>query len=52
MLNTSVVAAITNPGEVIYWLVFLVALAAVTAWAFGRKRKRRFEEDAKIPFEE
>jgi cbb3-type cytochrome oxidase subunit 3 len=34
-------------------LILLVALfGGVLLWAFGRKRKKCFEEDAEIPFEE
>jgi cytochrome c oxidase cbb3-type subunit 4 len=33
------------------YLVILVALfAGIVFWAFGAKRKKRFEDDAKIPF--
>jgi len=35
----------------IYHLLIIVAFVGVVAWAFGRKRKARFEKDAKIPFE-
>lgn len=35
------------------YLLGLIALfAGVVLWAFGRKRKKRFEQDARIPFEE
>jgi cbb3-type cytochrome oxidase subunit 3 len=30
----------------------MAAFFAVVLWAFGRKRKARFEKDARIPFEE
>jgi cytochrome c oxidase cbb3-type subunit 4 len=36
----------------IYHLVALLVLAGAVFWAFGKKRKARFEEDAKIPFED
>lgn len=40
----------------LYYIVFLVVLIALFAgivfWAFGRKRKKRFEKDAEIPFQE
>jgi len=35
------------------FLLTLVALfAGIVVWAFGRNRKKRFEDDAKIPFRE
>ena len=36
----------------IYHAILLAAFVAVVIWAFGRKRKARFERDAKIPFED
>lgn len=30
----------------------LIAFSAVIWWAYGSKRKSRFEEDGNIPFEE
>ena len=38
--------------DAIYWLVLIAPLALVTVWAFDHRRKKRFEQDAKIPFEE
>jgi cytochrome c oxidase cbb3-type subunit IV len=39
--------------DYIAYLILVAALfGGVLVWAFGRKRKKRFEEDAKIPFEE
>jgi len=35
-----------------YLLLLIVLFAGVVIWAFGRKRKARFERDAKIPFED
>jgi cytochrome c oxidase cbb3-type subunit 4 len=35
----------------IYHLLIIAAFIGVVIWAFGRKRKKRFEKDAKIPFE-
>lgn len=35
-----------------YLLVLIALFAGVVIWAFGRKRKKRFEEDARIPFRE
>lgn len=35
------------------YLLGLIALfAGMLVWAFGRKRKKRFERDARIPFDE
>ena len=34
-----------------HWLL-IIAFIGVVIWAFGRKRKARFEKDARIPFEE
>ena len=36
--------------ELVYGVVLLVALGAIVVWVYARKRKARFEEDAKIPF--
>lgn len=36
----------------IYHLIALLVLAGALFWAFGKKRKARFEEDADIPFED
>jgi cytochrome c oxidase cbb3-type subunit IV len=33
-----------------HWLL-IAAFVGVVAWAFGRKRKARFEKDAEIPFD-
>ena len=35
----------------IYHLLIIVAFVGVVLWAFGRKRKARFEEDGKIPLD-
>ncbi len=34
----------------IYYLLLIAAFIGIVVWAFGRKRKARFEKDAKIPF--
>ncbi len=35
------------------WLVWLILLfAAIMFWAFRPKNKRRFEDDARIPFKD
>ena len=36
----------------IYLLILIAAFVAILIWAFGRKRKSRFDKDAKIPFED
>jgi len=36
----------------VYLLLLIVLFLGVVIWAFGRKRKARFERDAKIPFED
>ena len=35
-----------------YHWILIAALVGIVVWAFGRKRKARFEKDAKIPFED
>lgn len=32
--------------------VFVIVFIGIVWWAFGKGNKKRFEEDAKIPFEE
>jgi len=34
----------------IYLLILVVAFIGIVIWVFGRKRKARFEADARIPF--
>lgn len=41
---------ITN--TVVYMFVLILLFAGVLFWAFGRKRKKRFEEDARLPFDD
>ncbi|MBK7677720.1 CcoQ/FixQ family Cbb3-type cytochrome c oxidase assembly chaperone [Accumulibacter sp.] len=36
----------------IYHFVLIAAFVAIVVWVFGHKRKARFEQDARIPFEE
>jgi len=36
----------------IYLLILVVAFIGIVIWAFGRKRKARFEADARIPFDD
>ena len=41
--------------DIIKFVVFMIGPIAlfggVLIWAFGRKRKKRFEEDGRIPFQ-
>jgi cytochrome c oxidase cbb3-type subunit 4 len=36
----------------IYLLILIAAFVGVVIWAFGRKRKARFEKDAEIPIDD
>ncbi len=36
----------------IFLLILIALFVGVAVWAFGRKRKKRFEADARIPFED
>ena len=36
----------------IYLLILIAAFAGIVIWAFGRQRKKPFEKDARIPFED
>jgi cytochrome c oxidase cbb3-type subunit 4 len=36
----------------IYLLILIAAFVGIVIWVFGRKRKGRFEKDAKIPFDD
>ena len=36
----------------IYLLMLVVAFIGIVIWVFGRKRKARFEADARIPFDD
>jgi len=36
----------------IYLLALIALFVGILIWAFGRKRKARFERDARIPFED
>jgi cbb3-type cytochrome oxidase subunit 3 len=40
-----------SPGS-IYLIVLIVLFGGIVAWAFGRRRKKRFEKDGEIPFRE
>ena len=35
----------------IYHGLIIVAFIGVLVWTFGRKRKKRFEKDGRIPFD-
>ena len=37
---------------IVYMILLVAVFSGVLVWAFGRKRKKRFEEDAKMPFNE
>lgn len=34
----------------IYLLLLIAVFIGIVVWAFGRKRKRRFEKDGELPF--
>ena len=36
----------------IYLLILIAAFVGIVVWAFGRKRKARFEADARIPLDD
>ena len=36
----------------IYLVVLVVVFFGIVAWVFSRKRKARFEQDARIPFQD
>ena len=36
----------------IYLLILVTAFTGIVIWVFGRKRKARFEKDARIPFDD
>ncbi len=36
----------------IYTVILVALFIGILFWAFGKKRKRRFEKDAKIPFQD
>lgn len=38
--------------QTIYLIILIVVFVGIVVWAFGRKRKSRFERDAKIPFQD
>jgi cytochrome c oxidase cbb3-type subunit 4 len=36
----------------IYTAILMALFIGVLFWAYGKKRKKRFEKDAKIPFQD
>jgi cytochrome c oxidase cbb3-type subunit 4 len=36
----------------IYHAILIVAFVAIVIWAYGRRRKARFDKDARIPFDD
>jgi cbb3-type cytochrome oxidase subunit 3 len=36
----------------IYLVILIVAFVAIAIWAYSRKRKARFDKDARIPFDD
>lgn len=36
----------------LYHWILVAAFVGIVVWAFGRKRKARFERDGKIPFDD
>jgi len=39
-------------GITLYFAMLVVAFLGILWWAFGGKRKKRFEKDGQIPFQE
>ena len=39
-------------GATIYLLILITAFIGIVVWVFGRKRKARFEKDARIPLDD
>ena len=37
--------------SIYHWLI-IVAFIGIVIWAFGRRRKARFDKDARIPFDD
>jgi cytochrome c oxidase cbb3-type subunit 4 len=36
----------------IYHVILIVVFVAIVIWAYGRRRKARFDKDARIPFDD
>jgi cytochrome c oxidase cbb3-type subunit 4 len=43
-----------DPGDLfgLWTLLVLIVFLAIVVWAFSKKRRKRFEEAARIPLEE
>lgn len=39
-------------GSEVYLMVLIASFIGIVWWAFGARRKRRFEKDGNIPFTE
>jgi cytochrome c oxidase cbb3-type subunit 4 len=39
-------------GETIYLLILVAVFVGIVIWALGRKRKARFDKDARIPLDD
>lgn len=39
-------------GSMLYFAILVAGFIGILWWAFGARRKRRFEKDGRIPFEE
>lgn len=39
-------------GSTLYLAMLVAAFIGILWWAFGARRKRRFEKDGQIPFQE
>jgi cytochrome c oxidase cbb3-type subunit 4 len=39
-------------GDAWYLVILLAAFLGIVWWAFGARRKKRFEQDGDIPFKE
>lgn len=42
----------SDSAYLIYTAILMVLFIGVLFWAFGNKRKNRFDKDAKIPFDD
>jgi cytochrome c oxidase cbb3-type subunit IV len=43
---------VSENAYIVYTIVLLALFIGVLFWAFGKKRKKRFEQDAEIPFQD
>jgi len=39
-----------SPYQIVFLIILIVLFAGIVFWAFGKKRKKRFEKDSEIPF--